>query len=313
MILDIAFLQALGKGGENNFRAAMANKVYLHIGAHRTGTSSFQLCLEENRDVIRAVGYREGFPARDGVKSGDLSLRLPQPRHKDIREFVPRIRRQVARDPMRYPDHPIVISEENIIGGLFHFQQGLFYPSAEKRFETLNMALETRPERVLLVVRDYAPLYVSCFRQRAVDRKVGNFRECVPNYLAMDRGWPELVTVVQKALQPRHLTVVRYENRGESRMLLHRLLPDVPLHQLSEPDRSLNVRGTDAALIALQKRYETGDDMSRWDRRKLLEDMAGDTRNLGFAEFTDAESEALNLRYTRDLDKLSRMQGLTLI
>ncbi len=291
----------------------MSNKVHVHIGAHRTGTSSFQLCLDVNRDVIRAAGYREGFPSRDGVSSGQLSLRLPQPRHKEIEEFLPRIRRQVARDPMNYPTHPIVISEENIIGGLFHFQQGQFYPAAEKRFRTLNTALETTPEHALIVVRDYGPLYVSCFRQRAVDRKVGNFRDAVPHYLAMDRGWPELVTAIQTVLQPRHLTVVRYENRGESRKLLSLLVPDLPVDQLVEPERTLNVRGTDAAMIALQKRYETGEDMSRWDRRKLLEDMAGDTRNLGFAEFTDTETKALSLRYQQDLERLAGMDGFTLI
>lgn len=291
----------------------MPNKVHLHIGAHRTGTSSFQLCLEVNRDVIRAAGYREGFPSRDGVESGQLSLRLPQPRHKDIAEFLPRIRRQVAHDPMNYPEHPIVISEENIIGGLFHFQLGQFYPAAEKRFLTLNTALGTPPDHALIVVRDYAALYLSCFRQRAVDRKVGNFRDAVPNYLAMDRGWPELVTTIQSHLQPQTLTVVRYENRGESRRLLSLLVPDLPAEQLIEPDRTLNVRGTDAAMIALQQRYETDEKMSRGDRRDLLKDMAGDTRNLGFAEFTPTETKALNLRYQRDLDRLSKMSGFTLI
>ncbi len=291
----------------------MSNQIFAHIGAHRTGTSSFQLCLELNRDVIRAQGYREGFPARDGVQSGQLSLRLPQPRHDDIHEFTGRIRRQVARDPMNYPAHPIVISEENIIGGLFHFEQGKFYPAAEKRFRTLNAALETRPHRVLLVIRDYAPLYVSCFRQRAVDRKVGNFRDGVPQYLAMDRGWPELVIAIQQVLQPDHLVVVRYENRGQSRDLLHHLLPDLPLDQLREPDRSLNMRGTDAALMALQTRYRTGQDLSRWDRRKLLQDMADDTRDLGFAAFTQAETRALAARYQSDLQRLTQMPGFTLI
>lgn len=291
----------------------MPNKVYVHMGAHRTGTSSFQLCLDVNSAALRAAGYGVGFPSRDGVERGNLSLRLPQPRHKDIAEFVPRIRRQVSRVPMRYPSQPIVISEENIIGGLFHFQQGRFYPAAEKRMQTLNTALETPPERALLVIREYSALYLSCFRQRAVDRKVGPFREAVPHYLAMDRGWPELVTAILDVMRPRHLTVVRYETRGESRRLLNLLVPDLETDNLTEPARSLNVRGTDAAMIALQKRYETGKEMSRWDRRKLIEDMAGDTRDLGFASFTKTETRALHLRYAQDLDRLSNMTGFTLI
>lgn len=291
----------------------MANKVYLHIGAHRTGTSSFQLCLHTNLSKLRSAGYGVGYPSRDGLKSGELALRLPQLRHADDRVFVQKSRRNLGSDPINYPERPVILSDENVLGGMAQFEQGNFYPAAEKRFGCLNRILETRAEHVLLVVRNYAELYLSGYRQRAVDKVVYPFRDIVPYLLSMDRGWPELVTAIQQVLQPRHLTVVRYENRGESRMLLHRLLPAVPVHQLKEPDRSLNVRGTDTALVALQQRYETGADMSRRDRRKLLEDMAGDARNLGFAEFTDTETQALNLRYSRDLDRLSQIQGLTLI
>ncbi len=35
----------------------MSRDVFIHAGAHRTGTSSFQLCMATNRDRLEAAGF----------------------------------------------------------------------------------------------------------------------------------------------------------------------------------------------------------------------------------------------------------------
>ena len=48
----------------------MNKRIYLHAGAHRTGSSSFQMCLYANRDLLGSMGLDVAYPGRDGVPGG---------------------------------------------------------------------------------------------------------------------------------------------------------------------------------------------------------------------------------------------------
>jgi len=50
----------------------MARQYHLHLGAHRTGRSSFLLCLHENQASLWQQGYQIAFPAQDGGRSGQM-------------------------------------------------------------------------------------------------------------------------------------------------------------------------------------------------------------------------------------------------
>ena len=65
-------------------------------------------------------------------------------------------------------------------------------------------------------------MYVSGFRKRAEDNASEKFEKLVPNYLTMDRGWPELVALMRDILRPERISVLPYERRGQSRDLLAR-------------------------------------------------------------------------------------------
>jgi|TARA_Y100000815_G_scaffold239887_1_gene235040 hypothetical protein len=291
--------------------APMSKAIYIHAGAHRTGSSSFQSCLHHNRDTLAARGFDVAYPGRDGVPRGRLRLRLPASRHGENRlaGFAEDLRghlQGLSPDPGR----ALILSEENIVGRMLHFSHGQFYPVAEKRIATLARAQEAPPRAVLLVVRPYAGLYVSAWRKRAEDTAAAPFSETVQHLMAMDRGWPDIITALRDGLRPERLIVVDYAQRGESRGLLHRLVPEVPRDDLAEPDRQINISATDAALQALQARLHAGEKLARPDWQAVIADHAQDTRDLGLTALTSDQQQVLNDRYASDLDRIRALPGV---
>ncbi|MFD3189700.1 hypothetical protein ACFMPD_05425 [Sedimentitalea sp. HM32M-2] len=291
----------------------MAKPVFIHAGAHRTGTSSLQLCLAENRSILSCAGFDLAYPGRDDVPGGTLRLPLPRPRHgeKRIPQFADRIRRKLDRlSPGA--DRGLILSEENIPGPMRHFYEGRFYPASAKRLRTLAAALPNPPRHVLFVVRSYDDLYVSAHRKRAEDNAVDRFSDLVPQFLAMDRGWPELLAEIRDLLRPEQLTVLPYERRGPSRQLLVRLLPQLGDTPLAEPAVAMNLSATDAALEALQARYRAGQTLARRQWRQVVQDHAAQAQPRGFATFSTADRERLRARYRADLARLAAMPGISL-
>ncbi len=290
----------------------MTKPVLIHAGAHRTGTSSFQLCLHENRAVLDRHGYDIAYPGRDGVPGGNLRLPLPRPRHGEKR--IPHYAEQV-RDVLAglSPEagRGLILSEENIPGPMLHFYHGQFFPASRKRFLSLAGALEAPPVHVLYVVRSYAELFVSAYRKRAEDNPVAPFSEIVPNFMAMDRGWPELLSEMRETLGAQRLTVLPYEGRGSSRAVLKRLLPDLTGADLIEPARIVNLSATDAALEALQARYRAGETLPRRVWKRIMQEHAEQIEQTGFAAFPRAEQQALQARYDADLARLTEMPGIS--
>ncbi|SFT76462.1 hypothetical protein SAMN05216236_10781 [Sedimentitalea nanhaiensis] len=292
----------------------MRKPVYIHAGAHRTGTSSFQLCLSENRPVLHRQGLDVVYPGRDGVPGGNLRLSLPRPRHgeKRVPEFAAGLRR-VLQAQLSDRARGLILSEENIPGPMRHFYDGRFFPAAGKRFRSLGAALGAPPTRMIYVVRSYADLYLSAYRKRAEDNPVPDFTDLVPHFLAMDRGWPDLLAEMRDELRPSQLIVLAYEHRGDSRSLLRHLVPDLENVALSEPGTAMNLSATDAALIALQARYRTGQTLSRPAWQAVLKQYAPDTAQRGFAAFNTQDRAALHARYQQDLARLAEMPGISLM
>lgn len=291
----------------------MGKKVFIHAGSHRSGSSSFQQCLADNRPALDALGYDVAYPGRDGAPGGGLRLRLPAPRHRNgpVDKFTQQAGRTLhGLSPD--PDRPLILSEENIPGRMLPFFQGQFFPVAALRMKTLAKALDAPPAHVVYVVRNYADLYVSAYRKRAEDKKSEPFRDLVPNLMNMDRGWPELVRDIQETLAPEALTIVDYACRGESRGMLAGLIGRDAPSDLREPDRVVNRSATDAALFAVQARLRIGQPLEEAERRAILAEHAGYPRSLGFAEFTQDERATLDALYARDLDRIGDIPGVTL-
>lgn len=284
---------------------------FIHAGAHRTGTSSLQMCLSLNRAVLTREGYDLAYPGRDGIPHGRLRLRLPHPRHggRAKAEFAAKVPDELARHSSD-AERPLILSEENLPGRMMHFANGQFYPAAEARFSTLKTSLPGPVRRLVFVVRSYADLYVSGYRKRAEDNPVEPFEQRHKALMGMDRGWPEVVALLRDVLAPEELLVLEYGARGSSVELLRRLVPELSTVPLTEPDRTLNRSATDAALEELQARYHDGEVLKRAEWSAVIAKHADDTTPRGLSEYSAGDREALDRRYAEDLDVLRKMPGI---
>lgn len=281
--------------------------IFIHAGAHRTGTSSFQMCLHDNRAVLEQAGFASAYPGRDDIPSGRLALRLPRPKDGATEQAIVKARKTLSAHA---DGKPLILSEENIPGRMMHFMQSRFYPAAEARLQVLRAAWSGPIAHVLLVVRPYDALFVSGYRKRAEDNKVPEFDTLRPRYLSMNRGWPALVASMRDILKPEQITVIPYAQRGLSAALLARLVPGLP-KGLVEPAKVMNLSATDAALEDLQRRYRAGESLNRAAWQDIVAKHANDKERRGFAAFSEQETQEWAGRYARDIDTLAAMDGIT--
>lgn len=287
--------------------------VYIHAGAHRTGTSSFQLFLAANAALIRARGHDLAYPGRDDIPGGTLRLRLPgayaKPKRKQqLGEFlVGEMQRHVTA-----PGRPLILSEENIPGQMMHFFGGEFFPGIRRRLKALREVLPGPVRRLVYVVRPYDELFVSAYRKTAEDNAVQPFDEVGPVFAGIQGGWPHVVSALRDVLAPEVLIVRPYENRGSNADLFRLLVPDMAGADLVEPPRVMNRSATDAALMALQLIYARGEKLARPEWQKVIADFAADRTPRGFAVFDDGQVARMRDRYLADLTELRSMPGITL-
>lgn len=288
--------------------------LYVHLGAHRTGTSSFQMMLAQNRDVLGQAGYDIAYPGRDDIPQGDLRLKLPDPRNLGQweRKFLFAARAELARLASA-ESHAMILSEENIPGRMIHFPAGQFYPAAEVRLQTLAAAADAPVLRAVLVVRDYIGLYVSAYRKRAEDNKSPPFADGRHNMLHMDRGWPDLVRLVFRHLKVQELVVIDYARRGRSVDMAGLLVPELAGVPLEEPARRMNFSATDAALIALQERYQRGETLERAAWQEIIAAHRDDKEPRGVSEFTKRQTRILQGRYAEHLDEIAAMPAVLML
>ncbi|MEX0284039.1 MAG: hypothetical protein AB3N23_05460 [Paracoccaceae bacterium] len=292
----------------------MAKHIYIHAGGHRTGSSSFQLCLAENRAVLNARGYDLFYPGRDGAPGGQPQFHLPEggdgPKRREI--IVQRVSHRLnAISPD--PERSLILSEENLSGRIYPCLRGRFFPIARRRASAMRAALGQAPTHVVMVVRPYASFLQSCYRLRAQDNQVRPFAALAPDMVAAPRGWLDAVRDLFAGLEPDLMTVVEIGARKESRSLLQRLVPDLADVELCEPQRRVNLSATDAALTEIQRRFREGADLSDADVSAVVSDYAEDQTDCSFARFTESQATALAERYERDLESIAAMKGVNLL
>jgi len=130
-------------------------EIILHIGAHRTATTTFQGYLRDNRIALAASGIAAWEPrtTRKGLLSGVVPVAGPQGAAEQMRRA--RVRIAAAIDAAaRAGARQLVVSDENMIGTpRGNRRRGALYPDLGARMERFSEAFDGRITRVALSVR----------------------------------------------------------------------------------------------------------------------------------------------------------------
>ncbi len=141
------------------------DRIKLHIGAHRTGTTSLQAALHGQRPGLLAQGIsywgpyamrRKRFPGvfqSHGVQSltGETAAKI-----EGIVSTNAAILAEILALKAQKGHRDIIISEENILGSMrINFQSGGLYPDAPHRLMVFSKIFGPYSSRISLTIRSY--------------------------------------------------------------------------------------------------------------------------------------------------------------
>ncbi|MEM5519752.1 hypothetical protein [Sulfitobacter sp. AS59] len=185
--------------------------IILHVGAHRTATTSFQRYLRDNSDAIAAskTGIWGPLRTRKGLFSGIFPGPKMQGRSPE------RVKGRVALQLARARENGVarlLVSEENMIGSSRHcVRTGVLFPAAGDRMARYCAAFDGNITRIILNIRSPETWWSSAAAY-AISRGHG-----VPSPSKLDkiaasqRSWRDVITDLACAVPNAEIKVATFE------------------------------------------------------------------------------------------------------
>lgn len=236
--------------------------VILHLGAHRTGSTSFQDALRRNGERLGAAGI--GFWGPRRTRSGLLAGALPQPGLDPVRaarRARGRMRLQLAQTAASGVQS-LLISDENMIGTVrANIRARSLYPDIGERMARYAQVFDGRVTRIVLNIRAL-DLWWSSAIAYGVSRGVSLPGHQALNTIAQSRrSWRDVITDLACAVPDVDLRILPFERfAGRAGAIMTAgagcdvTLPASDVWLNRAPDAAalralLAERGTDATLV----------------------------------------------------------------
>jgi hypothetical protein len=278
----------------NGAKGRRVMKIVLHLGAHRTATTTFQHYLRTNRDVLQASGLGFWGPMR--TRGGLFAGISPGPRVAYRKNAFSRARGRVQLQLDGAADSGVktlLISDENFIGNIrMCLAQDSLYPSVGERIARYAAAFDGRIDKVVLNIRALDLWWCS-----AVAFGVGRGRPlprpgAYDTIAGGDRGWKDVITDIACGLPPSTKICVQPFETFAGR-------PDVSIQRMT---------GIAGPRAAASERLNKAPDLS--ELRRLLAERGELDDRLPKGEgrwhpFNEAQEDALRQLYADDMRWLS--------
>lgn len=219
--------------------------VILHIGAHRTATTSFQSYLRANRAELGAqgIGFWAPWRTRGGLLNGIADR--PSAAHEPQRALGRvAINLEAAR---RNGIAALVVTDENMAGTPRRcLRRRTVYPGVGERLARLSSAFGG-PTRVTLQVRALDAWWASCIAwlvPRGEDLPDPATIEAISRAA---RSWRDVITDIACACPGTDIQITAYEAFGDRPDLLLRVLTDRRTVPVAHPGSFVENRRPDAA------------------------------------------------------------------
>jgi len=208
--------------------------IFLHIGAHRTATTSFQHYMRNTGPDLmrRGVGFWGPARTRNGLFHGVI----PVPSRRSAGQQLERARGRVALKLSAAEDRGfdgLVISDENLIGNIrANLRDMRLYPAIGERMARYHAAFGGRVRRVAVSVRSQEAYWTSAlsYSLMRVGRVPG--RDELRHIAGAARGWRDVVTDLACAMPGVEIVVMPHERlagRPDTRLATLLGQADVPV------------------------------------------------------------------------------------
>jgi len=250
-------------------------EIYLHLGAHKTGSTYFQRCLRKSSAFFAAQDSVLVSPSDvmddvipDVVKWRRNPTEVPRP--ESLALFLERIKRR--------PTRSVLWSYEGLLGEMNLHLDGALYPHAPLIVDALGESLRGTPTKVAFTVRSYPGFIESAYKWLVRNSQAFSFERFMSN-IDIDRlTWGPAVESLRSTFGEENVLVTTYEEyrtdspAGNHRMLRHFFGADVDLSQFSDHDTRSNPAPNRKALEFARLVHEAvrrSDVFSRDDVRYL--------------------------------------------
>ncbi|NDV01249.1 hypothetical protein [Pseudoroseicyclus tamaricis] len=245
------------------------NERILHIGAHRTGTTSMQHYLQKNEQHFST---------------------------NDIRVLIPPHTRHSSSWHENLGSGRFIISEENIAGTMENcLASGKLYPNIKERIETLDRLI-TNQTTIFFTMRRSADWWrsVATF---CVSRGLANpSRADFSNITNSDRGWADVVRDIRQAAPQARIVVREFEWKRNN-----------PKQQLLQTAQWDELRSSTAFRDVHNKAPVIEEIIAQLIEREDFEAVR-ETQKTGLSFFTQDETDKLDKMYQRDLEAVANMK-----
>ncbi len=189
-------------------------KTILHLGVHRTATTTFQDYLERNAMRLNGAGVAVWTPqtVRKGLFDGMIRApHLRSPASEDATSMIEMAWRRLRRDQNTH----LIVSEENMIGTIrTNMRDKCLYPELGPRLSRFATVFGENCARILMSIRSYDTFWMSSmdYAQGAgLARPNAGFGNRV---LENPRRWRHVIRDVHRVFPKAEIVVLPYEDFG---------------------------------------------------------------------------------------------------
>lgn len=189
-------------------------KTILHLGVHRTATTTFQDYLERNALRLDGAGVAVWTPqtVRKGLFDGMVRApHLDSPANQSATSMIELAWRRLRRDGKSH----LIVSEENMIGTIRgNIRAKCLYPELTPRLSRFATVFGNSCQRILMSVRAYDTFWMSSIDfAQGTDFELQNakFGERVLNN---PRRWRHVIRDVHRTFPKAEIVVLPYETFG---------------------------------------------------------------------------------------------------
>lgn len=264
--------------------------VILHLGAHRTATTSFQYYMQRHAIPLaeQGVGYWGPQRSRRGVFSGTLPSGTDPAQDvvvsKDVRSRVDRHLEQARQRGVQ----TLIVSDENMIGGLrCNISAKMLYADAGSRLTTFAKAFDGCISAMVFSPRSLENYWCSVLSHGVALGQDVPERADLRDIAMHARGWRDVISDIAQAVPGVPLRILPFERfMGQ---------PDVFLAQGAHLDTPFDTQRS------WLNRAPTLPDL-----RRILKEKGGAPVDLPFGmgrwnPFTNEENAALRERHADDI------------
>jgi hypothetical protein len=189
--------------------------IILHMGAHRTATTTLQNLIHRNRAELAMAGIAAWTPerTRNGLFAG--LIHAPETLTDQVERRGARSCGVIAVELARLAQsghRQLIVSEENMLGAARNnMRQGRLYPQLAERLRRLAPAFGSRCRRIGLSIRAYDSYWASAFAFGVAEGHRMPGPDMLDRLVTQPRRWRDVICDVAAAFPAAELVVWPFE------------------------------------------------------------------------------------------------------